>query len=278
MRPEAASYSAACCIMRLTSEGRFIIVTADRSVTLPAAVLDSATHVVRPRDLASAYANPAKEAARLVRQGAFRRIATGYYLIPPPDRIGNPDWRPAVEDLALAIATTDYAQNAVALMGVSAARLLGGLPRAIALAVVAVPRQRPRLSTSFGTVIFVKRDVALLDRTRAPTRLAQGYMTDVDQTVLDLAARPGLGDLQPREIGAVLLALASRVDWTHARDLAIRQHRGTAYMRARWACAPAMDGEVPALPTRRPFDGRDLRALLPGDDEFGVEVQTRHAE
>lgn len=245
---------------------------ADRSVTLPAAALDSATHVVRPRDLAQAYTNPAKEAARLVRQGAFRRIATGYYLIPPPDRIGNPAWRPAVEDLALAIATTDYPQTDVALMGVSAARLLGALPRALALAVVAVPKQRPRLSTSFGTVIFVKRNVALLDRTRAPTRLAQGYMTDVDQTVLDLSARPDLGDLQPREIGAVLLALASRVDWTHARDLAIRQHRGTAYMRARWACAPAIDGEMPSLPTRQPFDGRNLRAFAPGDDSLGVEV------
>ncbi|HEY3925636.1 MAG TPA: type IV toxin-antitoxin system AbiEi family antitoxin domain-containing protein [Acidothermaceae bacterium] len=247
-------------------------------MTLPGAVLGSATHVVRPRDLGQAYGNPTKEATRLVRQGALRRIATGYYLVPPPDRIGNPDWRPAVEDLALALATTDYPQNDVALMGVSAARLLGGLPRAISLAVIAVPRQRPRLSTSFGTVVFVKRDVSQLDRTRAPTRLAPGYMTDVDQTVLDLAARPDLGDLQPREIGAVLLALANKVDWTHARELAIRQHRGTAYMRARWACAPAMDRAVSALPTRRRFDGRGLRAFLPGDDEFDVEVHASHAE
>lgn len=247
-------------------------------VTLPAAVLRTTTHILRPRDLAGTYANPSKEVARLVRQGALREVATGYYLVPPPDRMGNPDWRPALEDLALALAIADYGQATVALMGVTAARMLGALPRALGMAVVAVPKQRPQLVTRFGTIIFVQRDVARLGLTRATARLTQGYMTDVEQTALDLAQRPDLGDLEPREVGEALLALAPKIDWNRIRDLAERQHLRAAYMRARWVVAPALDIEVPALSTRRPVEGRNLRVFLPRDADLGIQVPNGPAD
>jgi len=54
------------------------------------------------------------------------------------------------------------------LMGLSATRRYGAIPRALAVAVVAVPKMRPRLELVDRTaaVLFVRRDTGRLDAER----------------------------------------------------------------------------------------------------------------
>jgi hypothetical protein len=62
---------------------------------------------------------------------------------------------PAVPDLkgvALGIGQADYGVDSVALMGVSAARMHGAIPR-LAVAVLAVPKQRPPLRTGDARIV-----------------------------------------------------------------------------------------------------------------------------
>ena len=93
-------------------------------------------------------------------------------------------WRPEIEALALGIGQADYGVNGVALMHPSAARVQGAIPRAIAVAVLAVPKQRPTLETTCSRIVFVKRDVARLKRMRIETELATGWCTSIEQTAL----------------------------------------------------------------------------------------------
>ncbi|WP_230598307.1 MULTISPECIES: type IV toxin-antitoxin system AbiEi family antitoxin [Nocardiaceae] len=81
-------------------------------------------------------------------------------------------------------------------MGVSAARLHGAIPRALATAVVAVPtRHDPiRLADREAVIRFVVRDMARLDAERIDTELGAVLVTTAKQTVFDLAMCPGLGD------------------------------------------------------------------------------------
>jgi len=174
---------------------------------IPVELYDRETLVVRPRDLTGKWANPTRELARLGRSGLVRRIGHGYWLVPPADRATDPAWRPDLEALALAVAVADYGAERVALMGVSAARHHGAIPRAVATAVVAVPRQRPVLRTPHGPVVFSERDVDRLDLEPAGTALATGMATTVEQTVLDLADRPELGGVATREVAEALTAL-----------------------------------------------------------------------
>lgn len=74
----------------------------------------------------------------------------------------------------------------------STARIHGAIPRALAVAVIAVPKRRPVLETSCGRIIFVKRDVNSIKRMRIETELATGWCTTIEQTALDLANRPKL--------------------------------------------------------------------------------------
>ncbi len=64
-----------------------------------------------------------------------------------------------------------------ALMGLSAARVHGGLPRAIGVAVVAMARHRPvlRLTDREAVVLFVRREVAGLDVQRHRSELGEGW-------------------------------------------------------------------------------------------------------
>ena len=66
------------------------------------------------------------------------------------------------------------------------------IPRAIAVAIIAVPKQRPALETPYGRIVFVKRDVARLKRIKVKTELGDGWSTSKEQTALDLAGRPDL--------------------------------------------------------------------------------------
>ena len=205
-----------------------VVLMAKPSVTLPPALARRANKVLRPRDAGEVYAHPRPELARLVEAGVMVRFATGYFVLMPQERLGDHDWRPELEAAALGLAQADYEVDRVALMGVSAARYHGAVPRAVGVAIVAVPKQRPRLETRFGVVLFVKRDVARLDVERVDTQVTSGWMTTVEQTLLDLAARPALGGLAEPDVAAAVRALGARADWNLVRQLAKAQHKPTA--------------------------------------------------
>jgi len=147
--------------------------------------------VLRPHDAKEIYTQPALQFKRLEKTGVLLKLAHGYYLLIPEAMRGKA-WRPEIEALALALGQADYGKNEVALMHISAARIHGAIPRAIALAVLAVPKQRPMLETKLGRIIFVKRNVSELRRMRIDTELGSGWATNLEQTTLDLAKRENL--------------------------------------------------------------------------------------
>ena len=147
--------------------------------------------VLRPKDAAHIYTQPHLQFRRLEEDGVLLKVAHGYYALVPEASRGS-NWRPEVESLALGIAQADYGVNGAILMHLSAARLQGAIPRAIAVAVIAVPKQRPTLETPYGRIVFVKRDVTRLKRIKVKTELGDGWSTNKEQTALDLAGRPEL--------------------------------------------------------------------------------------
>lgn len=208
-------------------------------VTIPTALAKRPNKVVRPRDAADVYAHPRGEFERLLEQAVLRRISTGYYALAPMERLGDPRWRPELAAAALGVAQADYGRDAVALMGITAARRHGALPRAIGTAVVAVPKQRPRLHTDLGEIVFVKRDVQRLDLARVETELTTGWMTTPEQTALDIAARPRLGGIDEADAWQILRALARKIDWPLTEELARDQHRPGAFARVKKEAAGA---------------------------------------
>lgn len=195
------------------------------SARVPSEFLQRPIRVLRPRDAAAVYAHPRPEIARLTRAGALHRLATGYYAVVPDNRIGH-HWLPNLELAALGVAAADDSIDTVALMGLSAARIHGAIPRALAVAVVATSHHRPplHLSDRDAEVIFAHRNVTRLDVQRHTNELGQGWVTTIEQTVLDLAARPKVGGL-PAEADAALRALLPRADRELLRELAADQRR-----------------------------------------------------
>lgn len=204
-----------------------------RAAGVPARLARRSNRVVRPRDVADVYAHPRAELARLAGTGVLRRLATGYYALVPLNRLGDDAWRPELEPAALGIAIADYGAAAVALVGVSAARHHGAVPRAVAAALVAVPKQRPVLRTEIGEIGFVKRDVARLDVERVDTELVAGWVTTVEQTLLDIAARPDRYAPHVDDPAETMAALRRRADLGLVAELAARQHQPTALRRIR---------------------------------------------
>lgn len=192
---------------------------------LPAVLLRRPMRVVRPQDAADLYSFPRPEFARLSRAGVLRRLASGYYAIVPADQTDH-DWHPELEAAALGIAAADQRVDEVALMGLSAARVHGAIPRALGVAVVAAAGHRNtlHLTDRDATVVFVRRDVSKLDCEQRQNELGRGLVTTVEQTLLDLAARPDLGGL-PDEARAAVQALLPRADREILRELATTQRR-----------------------------------------------------
>jgi hypothetical protein len=195
------------------------------AVAIPPALARRGNRVLRPRDAKGIYAHPRAELHRLSRTGAVRRLATGYYVLVPQEWWGDDRWLPDLDAAALGLAQTDYGADGTALVGISAAHHHGAIPRAVAVAVVAVPKQRPALDTRYGRVIFVKRDARRLDLERVDTALTSGWVTTIEQTLLDLAARPTLGGLAAADATEAVRALAPRADWALVQQLAQEQHR-----------------------------------------------------
>nr|WP_129976756.1 DUF6088 family protein [Rhodococcus sp. Q1] len=192
----------------------------------------------RPQDAARVYAHPRPELSRLVDQGVLHRVVHGYYIVVPQDQVGRP-WRPGLEAVAAGIASTIYRADRVVLIGISAARLLGATSRAPANAVVAVPRaHRPiELNGRPASVRFVQRDPDALDAERVETSLGRVLVTTAEQTVLDLARRPLLGNSEA-EIPAAIAVLYRRSDPDRLADMAKSQRPVAALRRADiWAGA-----------------------------------------
>lgn len=146
---------------------------------------------MRPQDATNIYTQPRLQFRRLAVEGVLLKIAHGYYALVPEASRGSL-WRPEIESLALGIGQADYGANGAILMHLSAARIQSAIPRAIAVAIIAVPKQRPALETPYGRIVFVKRDVARLKRIKVKTELGDGWSTSKEQTALDLAGRPDL--------------------------------------------------------------------------------------
>ncbi|MFH1104939.1 MAG: type IV toxin-antitoxin system AbiEi family antitoxin domain-containing protein [Actinomycetota bacterium] len=239
---------------------------------LPMEIATRALRVIRPRDAADIYRNPPLEFARLTRAGLLLRIARGYYAIPPMESLGTDSWRPAPESIALGIGMVDYGKESVALAGISAARVLNVLPRALAAGVVAVPASRNTLRTIAGPLIFWTRDTSQLQTQKTHTELVTGWVTTSEQTLLDLADVPDLGGVSPTTASEAIWALATRVDWGTVFDLSVRQRRRAAYTRALWASA-GLISEVAPPPwrSRRSVSSRGLRSWSDASPErFGV--------
>jgi hypothetical protein len=205
---------------------------ARKALGIPPDLAKKSNRVLRPKDAQDVYEHPRAEFARLADRGVLRRLATGYYALVPQERLGDLRWIPDIEAAALGIARADYGPAEVALMGVSAARHHGAIPRALAVAVVAVPKQRPHMVTEVGRIVFVKRDASRLDLERVDLQLTSGWVTTVEQTLLDLSARPTLGDVERRDIDVAVHALATKVDWTLVARLAKEQHKPAALVKA----------------------------------------------
>lgn len=114
-------------------------------------------------------------------------------------------------------------------MGLSAARVHGGAPRAVGVAVVAMARHRPvlQLTDRDAVVLFVRRNLVGLDLQRHQTELGAGWVTSVEQTVVDLAARPDLGAMPQ----AAVAALVPRADPELLEELVAGHHRGPSVRR-----------------------------------------------
>lgn len=168
---------------------------------------------LRPADAADVYAHPRQQLAKLSDDGELLRIATGYYIVVPRAVQGEP-WVPQLEAVAAGIGTADFGSGSAILMGLSAARLHNAIPRAVATAVVAVPKQRRsvRLLDRPAEVLFVKRDTERLDAVKVQTELGPALVTSIEQTILDIAHRPALGAAEEYALESlpVLLAKANR--------------------------------------------------------------------
>ena len=208
----------------------------NRTTPIPATLAQAPLKTIRPRDAAAVYAHPRTQLVRLAEHGLLHRLADGYYVVVPQDMVGR-RWIPDLEAAAAGIATTIHNHDDTVVMGLSAARLHGVIPRALATAIVAVPRQhRPIALTDRPAVVrFVQRDTSRLDAERIRTELGPALVTTPEQTVLDLAHRPTLGDNEA-DIPAAVAALYARSDKQRLQGLATEQRRLASLRRAEeWA-------------------------------------------
>ncbi|MGV0624848.1 type IV toxin-antitoxin system AbiEi family antitoxin domain-containing protein [Mycolicibacter minnesotensis] len=206
------------------------------STAVPAGLVAHPLGTFRTAQAKHTYAHPGAEVARLHDRGLLHRLADGYYAVVPRTMVGR-GWMPELETAAAGIASAIYGPDNIVVMGVSAARLHGAIPRALATAIVAVPQQhRPiGLSDRQAVVRFVKRNTQGLDAERHNTEPGSTLVTTIEQTVLDLAHRPKLGDTEI-DVPAAVATLYARSDKARLQSLAAEQRRIASLSRARtWA-------------------------------------------
>lgn len=204
-----------------------------RSTAVPAGLTAHPLGTFRPAQAKHTYAYPAAEVARLRERGLLHRLTDGYYVVVPQDMVGR-SWMPGLETAAAGIASAIYGPDDIVVMGVSAARLHGAIPRALATATVAVPAQHRPIALSDRTAVvrFVKRHTQQLDAERYETELGSTLITTPEQTILDLAHRPELGDAEI-DVPTAVAALYEHSDEDRLKALAIEQRRGASLERAK---------------------------------------------
>jgi len=207
-----------------------------RSTAVPASLAAHPLGTFRPTQAKQTYAHPAAEVARLHERGLLHRLADGYYVVVPPAMVGR-SWMPGLETAAAGIASAIYGPDNIVVMGVSAARLHGAIPRALATATVAVPAQHRPIALSDRTAVvrFIKRNTQGIDAERYETELGSTLVTTPEQTILDLAHRPKLGDAEI-DVPSAVAALYERTDKDRLNALATQQRRIASLRRAEsWA-------------------------------------------
>lgn len=144
----------------------------------------------RWQDVDDVEVNAARKLKRLEGIGAVTRIAKGVYTVPPNGADGR-RWKAPLEAAALALATVRFGERQAVLMGPSAARHWGAIPRALGVAQVAVngATSRPMRLIDGTAVTFVVRDLTRLDTTVERTALGDALVTTPAQTFYDLLAR-----------------------------------------------------------------------------------------
>lgn len=200
---------------------------------LPVELAQAPMRTIRTGDAAAVYAHPGTQMARLERLGLLHKVALGYYVVVPQDRIGT-GWRPTVEAAAAGIAAAAIGVNEIVLMGITAARMHNVVPRTLAVAIVAAPTWRRPISLRDRDAVihFVQRDTGALDAELMTTELGQCLVTTPEQTALDLAHRPDLG-AAPQEANAAAAALLPRCDEATFERIAAEQRLGAALARLR---------------------------------------------
>jgi predicted transcriptional regulator of viral defense system len=174
-----------------------------------------------------------KELARLEAGGLLHRLAEGFYTMVPRDRVGR-DWLPTLEGAAAGIGAAEFGAGRYALMSLTAARLHRAIPRAIGVAVIAAPRRRETLQMTDrpATVRFLVRDIGILHVEMMQTDLGGCLVTTPEQTVLDLAHLPNLGEMKD-EATAAIRALLPRCDRALMAEIATAQRLRRAFDRVR---------------------------------------------
>ena len=198
---------------------------------VPAGALLAPTLMITGSSASAVYAQPAAELARLTKAGATIKLARGFYAAVPVGKDPR-SWLPSMEDITAGIATAIYGVGQGALWGLSAARVHGALPRALATGYAFGPSQHrpvPLLARS-GHIEFRRRDPHRLDLEYLPTELGPGLVTSIAQTVLDLSARD-FDETDPLRQEAVI-NLMSVVDHDELVDLSTRVRGRSALARA----------------------------------------------
>jgi hypothetical protein len=203
-----------------------------RRSAVPAGALIRPTLMMTGRSAAGVYAQPAAELSRLAKAGAIVKLARGYFAAVPVDK-RQMDWQPSMEAIAAGLATAVFGPDRAALWGLSAARVHGALPRAIATGFVLGPTQhRPiQLTARPGHVEFRQRDPQLFDVELFSTELGPGLVTSIEQTILDLSTRDVRDSDDMRAV--VVRTLMARADQATLEGLAQRTRGQAALRRAR---------------------------------------------
>jgi len=201
-------------------------------VDIVRSVAASPLRTVRLKDVPPFVQNMWRAVESLTDRGALLRLGHGIYTAPPDGEDGRL-WRPSLESTALAIASARAGERSAALMGVSAARHWGVLPRAIGVATVAVDRGKRAVVEldQGGAVQLVPRPLDLLDLVLERMSLGQGLVATKAQTLFDLVSRRPVDGLA-KEIGQAIENLMVVVEVEDYADVLARAVRPSTAARA----------------------------------------------
>jgi predicted transcriptional regulator of viral defense system len=221
-------------------------------VGIPVELTRRLLRVFTTRDAQAAYASPRPQLKRLTDAGLLRRLHDGIYAIVPSEHVGRP-WTPPLEAAAVALEAARSGLEGAVLMGMSAARMHGAVPRGLGRATVATRAQRRPIIID-GTrleIRFVRRPVDELDADLTTTVLGDVLVTSIEQTILDLA-HPRVQDPEAEAQREAIRVLAPRADRTALQELAARQRLGRALRRAQRVSPALLDDPLlddPKMPT-----------------------------